>query len=97
LTLVTRAGRINPVTKINLAEVYRREADECRKQADRSVLSADKDEWLRLAQKWTAWRTEQHHRVRVARSRAVLPAAHECRVQLSSAPATSTGRPYFCP
>jgi hypothetical protein len=34
-------------------ELYRRKAEECRKQADKSFNSQDKESWLCLADDWT--------------------------------------------
>ena len=34
------------------ADRFRKEAEECRKQAERSVSQLDKDYWLRLAADW---------------------------------------------
>jgi hypothetical protein len=44
-------GNSKPYVAVS-TEDYRKKAQECREQAEQSILPHDKAEWLRLAQQW---------------------------------------------
>ena len=44
--------------------IYRAKAEECRKQAENSLSSFDKEAWLRLAEDWTKMAQEIGRRLR---------------------------------
>jgi hypothetical protein len=46
--------------------LYRRKAEECRREAEKSLSSLDKEAWLRLAEEWTKMAQEVERRLSVA-------------------------------
>jgi hypothetical protein len=41
-----------PRSVVSKAKAFREHADECRRQAEWSLVPADKARWLRIAEKW---------------------------------------------
>jgi hypothetical protein len=50
-----------PMTEIDV-ERFRREAEECRQQAERTLAPIDKEAWLRRAADWTKLAEDAEHR-----------------------------------
>jgi hypothetical protein len=45
-----------------IVESFRKEAEECRQQAEKTVAPIDKEAWLRLAADWTKLAQDTEHR-----------------------------------
>jgi hypothetical protein len=47
-----RGGLYWEINPMSLAEEYRRNADDCRRQAEKSLNPLDKERWLKIAEHW---------------------------------------------